>query len=65
MFKLLKLDFVFVISVLLIDNNFGVILDVVNEVIKRFFSDRVRYGFIVYGKIVFIRIFFSDRFSEK
>lgn len=63
--KLPKLDLAFAISALPTDNNFGVILDVVNEVTKRFFSDRVRYGLIVYGITASIRIPFSDRFSKK
>ena len=63
--KIPKLDLAFAISALPTDYNFGVILDVVKEVTKRFFSDRVRYGLIVFGKTASIRIPFRDRFSSE
>lgn len=62
--KVPKLDLAFAISALPTDNNFGVILDVVKEVTKRFFSDRVQYGLIVFGKVASIRMPFRDRFSD-
>ena len=62
--KIPKLDLAFAISALPTDNNFGVILDVVKEVTKRFFSNRVKYGLIVFGKVASIRISFRDRFRD-
>lgn len=62
--KIPKLDLAFAISALPTDNNFGVILDVVKEITERFFSDRVKYGLIVFGRTASIRIHFRDRFSD-
>jgi len=62
--KVPKLDLAFAVSALPTDNNFGVILDVVMEVTKRFFSERVQYGLIVFGKVASIKIHFRDRFSH-
>lgn len=62
--KVPKLDLVFAISALPSDNNFGVIRDIVEEVTERFFSDRVQYGLIVFGKDATIRIPFRDRYKD-
>lgn len=59
-----KLDLAFAISALPSDNNFGLILDVVKEVTERFFSDRVRYGLIVFGKDASIKVHFRDKYSD-
>ena len=59
-----KLDLVFAISALPTDNNFGLILDVVKEVMHRFFSENVRYGLIVFGKDAFIKVHFRDKYSD-
>ena len=58
--KVPKLDLAFAISALPTDNNFGVILDIVKETTERFFSDRVQYGLIVFGKDASIKISFGD-----
>lgn len=62
--KIPKLDLAFAISALPTDNNFGVILDVVKEITERFFSDRVKYGLIVFGRTASIRIHFRDGFTD-
>lgn len=59
-----KLDLVFAISALPTDNNFGLILDVVKEVMEQFFSENVRYGLIVFGKDAFIKVHFRDKYSD-
>ena len=58
------MDLAFAVSALPTDNNFVVILDVIKEVTNRFFSHRVQYGLIVFGKAASIRIPFRDRFSD-
>ena len=62
--KIPKLDLAFAISALPSDNNFALILDVVKEVTERFFSDRVKYGLIVFGRAASIRIHFRDGFTD-
>jgi len=62
--KVPKLDLAFAISALPTDNNFGLILDVVKEVTQRFFSEKVRYGLIVFGEDASIRIHFRDNYSD-
>ena len=59
-----KLDLVFAISALPTDNNFGLIQDVVKEVMERFFSENVRYGLIVFGKDASIKVHFRDKYSD-
>ena len=59
-----KLDLVFAISALPTDSNFGLILDVVKEVMERFFSENVRYGLIVFGKDASIKVHFRDKYSD-
>ena len=62
--KVPKLDLAFAISALPTDNNFGLILDVVKEVTQRFFSEKVRYGLIVFGKDASIKIYFRDKYTD-
>lgn len=62
--KVPKLDLAFAISALPTDNNFKLILDVVKEVTERFFSDKVSYGLIVFGKDASIKIHFRDKYSD-
>ena len=62
--KIPKLDLVFAISASPTDNNFGLILNVVDEVTQRFFSDKVRYGLIVFGKDASIKIHFQDLYTD-
>lgn len=62
--KVPKLDLAFAISALPNDNNFGVILDVVKEITERFYSGRVKYGLIVFGKDASIKIDFGDKFRD-
>lgn len=58
------MDLAFAISALPSDRNFGLILDIVKEVTERFFSDRVQYGLIVFGRDAFIRIHFRDKYRD-
>lgn len=58
------MDLAFAISALPRDRNFGLILDIVKEVTERFFSDRVQYGLIVFGRDAFIRIHFRDKYRD-
>ena len=62
--KVPKLDLAFAISALPTDNNFGLILDVVKEVTQRFFSEKVRYGLIVFGKDASIKIYFREKYTD-
>ena len=58
------MDLAFAISALPRDRNFVLILDIVKEVTERFFSDRVQYGLIVFGRDAFIRIHFRDKYRD-
>lgn len=58
------MDLAFAISALPRDRNFGLILDIVKEVTERFFSDRVQYGLIVFGRDALIRIHFRDKYRD-
>ena len=62
--KVPKLDLVFAISASPTGNNFRLILDVVTEVTRRFFSDEVRYGLIVFGKDASIKVHFRDMYGD-
>lgn len=62
--KVSKLDLVFAISASPTENNFRLILNVVTEVTQRFFSDKVYYGLIVYGKDASIKVHFRDKYDD-
>ena len=59
-----KLDLAFAISALPTDSNFRRILDIVKEITERFFSDRVQYGLIVFGRDASIKIHFRDNYVD-
>lgn len=58
------MDLVFAISAMPRDSNFDLILDVVKEITQRFFSNRVRYGLIVFGKDAAVKIQFTEKHTD-
>ena len=58
------MDLAFAISAMPRDSNFDLILDVVKEITQRFFSNRVRYGLIVFGKDAAIKIQFTEKHTD-
>ena len=58
------MDLVFAISAMPRDSNFDLILEVVKEITQRFFSNRVRYGLIVFGKDAAIKIQFTEKYTD-
>ena len=62
--KVPKMDLVFAISAMPRDSNFDLILDVVKEITQRFFSNRVRYGLIVFGKDAVVKIQFTEKHTD-
>ena len=62
--KVPKMDLAFAISAMPRDSNFDLILDVVKEITQRFFSNRVRYGLIVFGKDAAVKIQFTEKHTD-
>lgn len=58
------MDLVFAVSAMPRDSNFDLILDVVKEITQRFFSNRVKYGLIVFGKDASIKIQLTDKHTD-
>ena len=60
------MDLIFAISATQADppKTFTKILEVVNEITERFFSDNIKYGVIVYGEDASLKIRLRDKYTD-